>query len=522
MENITVPGKNRQNYVIILAICLLAGIIRIVNLDFLLDYFEIPDEYIWANLAVHVDPANLFCPLSFKYGSFPVYWSALIFKIFYYISWLFTGEKHSFYALIPVKESVIDPSLYYLGRLTSVLFGIASIYVMFLTVKKLFGEKAGYWSAFLMSISPLHVLSSQLFKVDMSLLFLLLLCVYLSLLIIEERKTKHYLLAGILVGLAVSTKYYFFLMVPVFVAYWQTEKVFSRALIKPILCINAALLTFFLTCPYCFFDLNNLIRQILNELVIQRYAFSKDPIELAAYLIGQAAASVVLIFPLLFNPLLYVLALAGGRQLFAQKRQAFILLISLPLVYFLMVETQSGFVMLPQHILPLYPFVIIFCSYYIANNVRKIASVKSILLAAFLVYEIVNLTAPFASYRVYIHQYEKLGQWIEKEIPAGSRVIGYYGFLIPSEKLNFVRENRIKWTDSFDLRTLEEVKPDYIVMEIADSVLKKDYEKMYQVLKKDTEHYEIRKIFKMPITELAGKIIRDENMYEIYIFQKKR
>ena len=47
------------------------------------------------------------------------------------------------------------------ARFPSVLFGVATIWIVYLLTKKLFSEKVGLLAAFLLAINPLHIYYSQ-------------------------------------------------------------------------------------------------------------------------------------------------------------------------------------------------------------------------------------------------------------------------------------------------------------------------------------------------------------------------
>lgn len=76
------------------------------------------------------------------------------------------------YALVPFVQ--IFGLNAWAVRLPSALAGIASVWLIYLLTRKLYGEKIGLWSAFLMSVTPWHLmLSRPAFEANMSLTLLL-------------------------------------------------------------------------------------------------------------------------------------------------------------------------------------------------------------------------------------------------------------------------------------------------------------------------------------------------------------
>lgn len=107
-------------------------------------------------------------------------------------------------------------------RSLSVIFGACSILLIYKLAKKLFNKNVGLFSAFLLSISPIHIFYSQEARNYSLLLFLTLLSMYIFIKIIEENQTKlhvyltlvnillvYTLLHGILVVLAQNIFYFF-------------------------------------------------------------------------------------------------------------------------------------------------------------------------------------------------------------------------------------------------------------------------------------------------------------------------
>lgn len=117
----------------IAAIILLGLVIRLINLN----------QSLWLDEAINVVAASKLSLteflISYPIGDFhpPGYWLVI---------WLW-GRLFDF------SEFVI--------RLPSVIFGVATVYLVFRLGKKLFNQRVGLWAALLMAVAPLHVYYSQ-------------------------------------------------------------------------------------------------------------------------------------------------------------------------------------------------------------------------------------------------------------------------------------------------------------------------------------------------------------------------
>jgi hypothetical protein len=99
------------------------------------------------------------------------------------------------------------PTAYLLCRLSQVVLGGLSLWVMFLLGRRLLSPEAGVAAAFLLSVTPWHIRQSTIYKPDILLLLLVELCLLLALRALEVPSLRRYLLAGGGVGLALAAKF---------------------------------------------------------------------------------------------------------------------------------------------------------------------------------------------------------------------------------------------------------------------------------------------------------------------------
>jgi Dolichyl-phosphate-mannose-protein mannosyltransferase len=96
---------------------------------------------------------------------------------------------------------------YLLCRLLQVVFGTLSLYLTFRIGKRLFSASVGLGGALLLSVVEWHIRQSVIFKPDILLLLTSLLAFLWSLDAAEKPGWRRYLLAGVGIGLAFSSKY---------------------------------------------------------------------------------------------------------------------------------------------------------------------------------------------------------------------------------------------------------------------------------------------------------------------------
>lgn len=107
------------------------------------------------------------------------------------------------YLMRPVYFLTLKLWSYFFGykefslRFLSVLFGTASIYMIYKLGKKLFNERAGMLSAFILVFSAYAVIRSQQMRSYSMLMFFILLAVYLYWDVINENRLNKYILYGL-------------------------------------------------------------------------------------------------------------------------------------------------------------------------------------------------------------------------------------------------------------------------------------------------------------------------------------
>jgi 4-amino-4-deoxy-L-arabinose transferase-like glycosyltransferase len=103
-------------------------------------------------------------------------------------------------------DGTVSPRALFLSRVWPIAYGTLAIFLTFLIGQRVFSTKAGLIGALLLAFSPQAIHSSGYFKPDSQLLCMTLLALLLSLRAVERRKIGGYVLAGLGVTLAASSK----------------------------------------------------------------------------------------------------------------------------------------------------------------------------------------------------------------------------------------------------------------------------------------------------------------------------
>jgi uncharacterized membrane protein len=136
----------------------------------------------------------------------------------------FTGVavKESFSNMITMIVNDVHPPMYYLAlkafsyffsysvygiRLFSAIFGVLTVWAVYLVAKELFDRRTALWSSFIASISPFAIQYSQEARMYSMLVFLILISAYFFIKALKTKKTKYFVIWGFFIGLSMLTHY---------------------------------------------------------------------------------------------------------------------------------------------------------------------------------------------------------------------------------------------------------------------------------------------------------------------------
>jgi hypothetical protein len=111
------------------------------------------------------------------------------------------------FAIYGETSDGISPTAYWLARMLNVLFGVASLWVLFLIGRRLYSPEAGLLAAAVLAAVPRHITSSTEFKPDILVILLTVVTFSWTLAAASRPSLGRFLRVGLGVGLAVATKY---------------------------------------------------------------------------------------------------------------------------------------------------------------------------------------------------------------------------------------------------------------------------------------------------------------------------
>ncbi len=278
LENLTSEVTAHLFHSGIYLVLFLAFILRINGINFGSPYFLVQDEGHLVNQAYHILQSHDFNPHWFNWpGSTLLYQLVGFYTAILYLKYGYaalSGQEHPF--LDFMHNAYAHPSLFYLsGRFLVILYGLATIYVLYRLGEKVFNKTVGLLAGFVLAISPLHVARSRMIRPDVVGLFMVLLSYYFILESAENKnKEKNLFLSCFLCGLAGAAKYPYILMaIPIFVLgliSLKANSLHKRIEMKQISNLGAkvvfyTLIGFFCGAPFLLTDIRIIPRALLAQ-----------------------------------------------------------------------------------------------------------------------------------------------------------------------------------------------------------------------------------------------------------------
>ena len=246
--------------ILLILIIILGGALRLIGTDFGLPYYPNPDEAFFVNPSFNIlalkTPGWYGAP-----GTTNIYLDSII---------LFVVGNVLDHDTSILTQYQADPTLFMLiARIIYALIGTASIFLVYWLSQKLFKKYTlSLLAALGLSLSVLHVEHSHYIRPDILMIFFILLTALFSVYIWQTGKLKHYILAGIMLALAVATKYpailaiIFILTGHYLYCKENKQKFFNK---KIILAGIISLASFLIIFPYILIDAKTVFNNLLWE-----------------------------------------------------------------------------------------------------------------------------------------------------------------------------------------------------------------------------------------------------------------
>ena len=418
MKSIT---ENQKIKVFLILIVLLSAFLRVWGINWGLPYEYQSEEYKVIKYALRMGGGDL-NPHSFEYPSLYYYFILFVYGC-YFLLGKFLGSFQSVndFAQLFVR----DPTNFYLiGRSLETLFGIGIIILTYQIGKKIFSRNVGVISAFMMAILPSAINTGHVTKGDSAAIFLGLLFWLCTYKIYESGERKYYCLSGLLLGVAISAKYYMAIMgINLLMAHFLRDRKSLNNLIFSLVLIP---LFFVIGSPYSLLSYPEFLKFFKDQInsfttfsgtsmnYVQRALFALQRLLNMSdlkrnFLLGSYGFG--------FLSLTGAICLVWGR-----KKETFLLIVPI-VTYFLVVATfyhpAAGY------LAPIFPLFSICGSYLVCDVYKKMHWMRWIIFTFFLL----AIPSSFGesvriSYSYTLQDTRTIAKnWIDSNIPKGSKVL---------------------------------------------------------------------------------------------------
>jgi 4-amino-4-deoxy-L-arabinose transferase-like glycosyltransferase len=266
----------RHRVLLTLCIILILGsFLRVIRIPDRLPYHANPDEYYVVQIYLQIMKSGDLNPHKYIYPGTTIYLNLAAY-IPYYLIGRITGEFHSRADVqIPAIQAmgtgyISTPSVFIIGRLFSVILGVASIGLLYLC-GKLFSKNSavGLLAAALLMLSWVNVYQSTLILPNVFLVFFTILTLLFSIKILQTAQRSAYILAGISAGLAIASKYnIIFIVIIILVAHFLNRGWKNWKSLNLLLALAMAGGVFILFNPFIFLDFQSFWNDFQNNLTI--------------------------------------------------------------------------------------------------------------------------------------------------------------------------------------------------------------------------------------------------------------
>jgi 4-amino-4-deoxy-L-arabinose transferase-like glycosyltransferase len=418
------PSK-RTNTVALGSILLFSLVVRLYGIKWgipnnhhILSYHPDEKAFFWVVSLMDIQNLN-FNPHWFIYPTFHYYLVLIPIMVLSNLGFLSFEPNLIFYGLYPLE---VGKALL-IGRTLSVLFGITTVFIVYLIGKLLYNEEVGILSSLLLSLTPLHVIHSHFLTNDVPVTFWILTTLMFCIKIFKSGKTKWYLLSGASAGFATSTKYTAGLIILSILTahflYLKKNGVTSPRNIGKNILLSFSLLisTFIITSPYSILAFSEFKRDLIwasssrSSIIIH----SIEWFDTGPGLIFNLTNS---LFYGLGLPVLLFALFGAGISLNKKKPETFIVL-SFVIPYYVIVSTWK--LRYARYMLPITPLLILFAAIGLFNIRARFKKLGILILIGVVVYT--SILMMLYDYTLAAQDpREQARAWINKNIPPGTSI----------------------------------------------------------------------------------------------------
>jgi hypothetical protein len=162
-------------------------------------------------------------------------------------------------------------SFYLLGRILTIAYAVVSLPLIYLVGRRAFCAPVGLAAAWLFCCYPVAVTYAQYVRTDSAGVFWTMLSVYFCLRLLDEPRPRWQFLAGLAIGLGISTRYFMVTLLSLLLAVnwllWlrDPQHNWQLAIGRVALGLTATAISFALTSPYFFLDAQQALASLRLE-----------------------------------------------------------------------------------------------------------------------------------------------------------------------------------------------------------------------------------------------------------------
>lgn len=401
------------------------------------------DEWFYVIPALRMAQTFTFNPLWLSHPA-----STTMYPLLFYYHFL---NAVCFHGALFANNADIDNILFdnifllcYLPRFMDVFALVGCVPLVYGIAKSVFDRATAVCASFIFAITPPLVSLAQIIRSDCPALFFSLLAIYAIIKLVQTSSWKFVILAGVAIGLALSSRYNTLALVPLYII--ANAKVYIatktsgdtwRVMLLGLAGLLIAFVVFALTTPYLFLDFETFCRNMAAErrdLNLGRDGLT--PLQNIQYYVTAA-------LPYNLDKYVPILAFMGlVISFFGRRFEAFLLLL-----YGLMVLVGTS--MHPCHderwMVPTFPIFALFASAAIAKAssfagmiVERVVRKKVAILASIIVMAISVTALKMESFRriclentgrIYLGTEGLFYQWVLQNMPPGTAIccVGVWG-----------------------------------------------------------------------------------------------
>lgn len=337
--------STRREYLLLGAVILLALFMRLYGINFGLPlHYHIDETRVMQKVMriVHTGDLN---PRFFHYPSFMIYSLSALTLLYYGIHFIpfaiesVIGWKLPTLSAFKLAFDADASALYLLSRVSLATFGILTVVIVYLLVKRLFSRQAAFYAALFISIVPLHVIESHYIKQEVFMTFFMILALYIGVRGVNSSSRAVPYLVGLTAGIAGSVKYNGIYAVSIFPMLSRREgkldfhSFFGKNAVKVLL---VAVLTFLATSPYVLLDFERFIIDFTYEMYhVSKWGHHAFDLDGSGLIYHRFLYQILAAFPFSLGIPVYALSILGIVYAVLRVERSFLWILFFTLPYFI-------------------------------------------------------------------------------------------------------------------------------------------------------------------------------------------